>query len=292
MQTGADKRRQQNEAIRRRLLRGLGARTLNPQEQLHGALHLLAKQRTLLLHEQLACHLGETIREGVFEGMRYPSLTSRTAGPARLLGVYEQPISRWIDEAAETAYQEVACFGCDDGYYPCGLAGRMPRATLRAYFRSERTRAAASALWADNEVGERTLAADRPTRSVWLEPPRGGGRRLIFIDSYEAVDEMAAELAAAARHADIIFEEAEPDGTKAGEAIRAAVANTHEVERIEDSGRREPNDGSWRTTLGELDRLLALWEWRVGSATWTRARRRRPAAASANGASASPAAAR
>ena len=215
---------------------------------------------------------GPTIRGGPFAGTRYPAENARTSGPARLLGTHEQPLWEWIEQARKRDYTEIVCIGCDDGYYPGGLARRMSVATVRAYYRQASTRTSAAQLWGENGVGERVLAAREPTASVWLETSRRG-RRLIFIDGYEPHERLADQLAAAARHADVIIKNDERTAAAAAALERAAAAS-HTIERIDHRGERNAPASGWDEGLGELDRILAAWEWRMGQVSWTRATRK------------------
>ena len=67
--------------------------------------------------------------------------------------------------------------------------------------------------------------------------------------------------------ADILVESHECDDAGLTETLRKRFAPTHDVEtfdRAVDSSVLPP----WMESLSDLDRLIALWEWRAGSTPW------------------------
>lgn len=78
---------------------------------------------------------------------------------------------------------------------------------------------------------------------------------------------LAPDLAPALRHTDILVET--HDGLQPGvsAALRARFASTHAITQI---GRDLQPQAlpDWMDSLPDLDRLLALWEWRSSPTPW------------------------
>jgi len=97
---------------------------------------LIERQRSEKPINDLAEKLFEkkVVLHGPFEGMRYPSLRSKSSALyPKLLGTYEQELSPIIEELIAEKYTQVLDIGCAEGYYAVGMALRMPNVNVFAY---------------------------------------------------------------------------------------------------------------------------------------------------------------
>lgn len=79
-----------------------------------------------------------TVRNGCFQGMRYPSM--KAVGSAclpKLLGSYEAELSGVIERIVQQPYSAIVDVGCAEGYYAVGLGMRLPNAQVHAFDISE-----------------------------------------------------------------------------------------------------------------------------------------------------------
>jgi len=75
-----------------------------------------------------------TIQNGPFKGMKYIKRSSGSALLPKILGSYEEPIQKWVEEVVEKKkYQNIIDIGCAEGYYACGFAKRLPNSKITAY---------------------------------------------------------------------------------------------------------------------------------------------------------------
>lgn len=260
-----------HERVRNAILRGLSTPSNEPGEQLHAALHMLSKHRTLVLQERLSEQLGDRIARGPFRGLRYPPSASIGSGTAKLLGTYEEPLHAWISDTIGARYDEILYAAGDDGYYPVLLAARMPSTAVHAVFSSERARAAAADLAARNNVGERVHIAEATSRDTWEAPPDRGRRRLVFVDGNEPALGLL-ETAARSQQIDLLVEYATREAPACVQRLAQELNESHDVKLRRDTGYRqeEPAEDAL-AQCSQLERLLARWEWRRETVSWMRA---------------------
>lgn len=230
------------------------------------ALRLLAKWRSEVVANTLLHRCGSKVLSGPFAGMEYPVRASEGARAARLVGSYEAALAPVIEEIVAGGYDLVIDVGCAEGYYAVGLARRMPQARVLAQDADPRAQALCRALAEANGVAERVTVGGRLDH--------GGfdlcrDQRSVVICDIEGaeVDLLDPERAKGLVAADILVEC--HDGMQAGVAdlLAARFAASHRVRRI---GRRLSDAGlpDFAESWSDLDRLLALWEWRSGPTPW------------------------
>lgn len=259
-----------NRTVRRRLDEILGDEP-TPQ-RLNMALRHLAKWRAHVLENHLVERSGDRILSGPFEGMAYPVRTSEGSRNPRLIGSYEACLAPVIEEIAAGGYDRVVDVGCAEGYYAVGLALRLPQARVFARDTDPKAHELCLRLAEANGVADRIDIGgevDAPGLAALV-----AGRTVIFCDT-EGAEEVLLDPQAAPGllQADVIVEVHE--GMKAGrvDLLTRRFAATHDVQRIE---RRLDDSGlpDWADGLGDLDRLLLLWEWRSTPTPWLWMRRR------------------
>jgi len=121
------------------------------------------------------------VRHGPFAGMKYPPrVVSGSLLSPKIIGSYESPLHRWIEEAVAAKYQAIVNIGCAEGYYSVGLARRCGEAQIYAYDIDERARANSLSLARLNGVNERIHIGG--TCTIEELNLRVVGRALVFCD--------------------------------------------------------------------------------------------------------------
>ena len=234
-------------------------------ETLNAALRLLAKWRSQLVGNTIERRDGARVQHGPFAGMSYGVGSTEGARAARLLGAYEASLAPVIEEIIARAYPLVVDIGSAEGYYAVGLARRMPRARVLARDASEAAQAACRRLAAENGVAERVEVGGLFGHEDFeaLEGPR------VVVCDIEGAERELLDPARAPSLArtDILVEC--HDGMVPGvtNLLASRFAASHAITRI---GRALAPETlpAWLERFSDLDRLLALWEWRAGPTPW------------------------
>lgn len=236
------------------------------ERKLEAALRYLAKWRSEMLTNTMVKRSGTLVLSGPFQGMSYAERATEGAFPARLIGCYEASLTPVIEEIVAKDYRLVVDIGCAEGYYAVGLARRMPATRVLARDASEvaqkscQQMAKANDVAAQVEVGGLFSHADfdicATVETVVICDIEGAERGLLD-----------PELAPGLIHADILVETHPGPGIPVVDLLKTRFARTHDLQVI---GR--VIDGAalpaWMDTLSDLDRLLALWEWRAAPTPW------------------------
>ncbi|KQI69253.1 hypothetical protein AN189_06785 [Loktanella sp. 3ANDIMAR09] len=234
--------------------------------RLEQALRHLAKWRARLIQNTLTARNGCNVLSGPFKGLIYDTPATEGAGVARLIGCYEASLAPVFEQIIAGAYPLVVDVGCAEGYYAVGLARRMPDTRIMACDSNPEARAACAALARRNGVDGRVTihgTLDHADLAVCADQ-----RTLILcdIEGAEAVL-LDPERAPALIHADILVEVHECFTPGLTDEMTQRFAPTHRVQRI---GRSADTAAlpDWMEQLSDLDRLLCLWEWRMGPTPW------------------------
>lgn len=78
-----------------------------------------------------------TVRGGPFKGMKYIEISHGSQLLPKLLGSYEEPIHKWVENVIKKRYRVIVDIGCAEGYYAIGFALKIPEATVYAYDTNE-----------------------------------------------------------------------------------------------------------------------------------------------------------
>lgn len=232
---------------------------------LAAALRHLAKWRAELVANTIAERMGPVIAAGPFQGMTYAVRAAEGSRAARLLGVYEASLAPVIETIVARAYPLVIDVGSAEGYYAVGLARRMPGARVLARDADPRARTLCQDLARQNGVADRVEVGGTMTHADFAVCAAQPTVIICDIEGAEA-DLLDPALAPGLVQADILVECHDVLSPGLTDRIAARFAATHKVTRI---GRlldgRLPD---WMETLSDLDRLIALWEWRGGPTPW------------------------
>jgi SAM-dependent methyltransferase len=242
--------------------------------QINAALRVTSRWRQYLIVENYIRRHGPIIWSGPFEGMEYVATASEGALMPRLLGSYEGELHPHLRAFAEEDLEVVIDVGCAEGYYAVGLARLMPQVTVHARDINESALAACKALAEKNGVGDRVIVGGE------FKPQDfeafAGKRALVMVDAEGAeLDVLQPELSPALAGLSLIVET--HDVYRAGclSTLQARFAPTHDIILVEQQYLAfEPPP--WFAQMAHLDRLLAIWEWRVSPTPWLVMRPKRP----------------
>lgn len=247
------------------ILRRIAAQDPDPA-QLAAALRLLAKWRSELISNTLVKRSGTTILSGPFQGMKYATDGAEGTRSSRLLGVYEASLAPVIDTIIARAYPLVIDIGSAEGYYAVGLARRMPATRLMARDESPKAQDLCRALAALNDVADRVEIGGRMDHAGLAICATTPTAIICDIEGAEG-DLLDPTAAPALRAADILVEVHEFMAPGLLALLTTRFAPTHTITRID----RQIDASSlptWMEELSDLDRLIALWEWRGGPTPW------------------------
>ena len=245
-------------------LRRIAAAAPDPAN-LAAALRHLAKWRAELVGNTILERSGPVVLSGPFKGMDYAIRASEGSRSARLLGVYEASLAPVIETIIARAYPLVIDVGSAEGYYAIGLARRMPGTRIMARDANPRAQALCHALAARNSVADRVEIGGVMTHADFAICTRQKTLILCDIEGAEA-DLLDPAEAPGLLTADILVECHDVMQPGLTAALAARFSASHHVTRID----REINATLpvWMEDLSDLDRLIALWEWRGGPTPW------------------------
>ncbi len=235
-------------------------------ENLNTILRLLSKWRANLVTNTLVKKSGQTVLSGPFQGMTYLTAGSEGSTSARLLGAYEAALHPIIEKIIKRGYQQIIDVGCAEGYYAVGLAMRMPAARVIARDLNAVARAKCAQLAAANGVSAQIDIGGEIGHGDFDICTRAKTLVICDIEGAEAhlLDPARAQGLASA---DILVEVHDCFTAGLSALIAQRFEPTHKVRKIERSLPDAPLP-AWMDTLSDFDRLIALWEWRMGPTPW------------------------
>jgi hypothetical protein len=234
--------------------------------QLERALRYLAKWRADLVANTLVQRSGARVLSGPFKGMDYGIRAAEGARAARLLGCYEASLQPIVEKIMVGGYALIIDLGSAEGYYAVGLALRMPQARVWARDADVKAQALCRSLAEANGVADRVEIGGLMRHEDF--EVCAAQKTLVICDIEGAEAELLDPVRAKGLlAADVLVETHE--GLQPGlcELIAARFRASHHVQRID---RRLDASAlpEWMETLSDMDRLLALWEWRAGPTPW------------------------
>jgi hypothetical protein len=233
---------------------------------LNSALRHLAKWRSELVANTVLARDGAVVQSGPFKGMSYPVRASEGSRVARLLGAYEASLHPVIETIIARAPDLVIDIGSAEGYYAVGLARRLATARILARDSDVRAQALCRTLAAANGLADRVEVGGLFGHGDF--DICAAGRAVVICDIEGGEDALLDPVAAPGLlQADMLVECHPGLVAEVTERIAARFAGTHRITRID----RKLDDSAlpdWMEELSDLDRLLALWEWRSGPTPW------------------------
>ena len=171
-----------------------------------------------------------------------------------------------IARIAHTPYEAVVNVGCAEGYYAVGLARLMSATQVYAHDTNERAQEACRDLAELNGVAHRMHVGGMFERN---DVSRFTGRRTLIICDIEGAerDLLDPDVCPALHEVDILVECHDCFVPGLSALLANRFAQSHHVEKIAQriADRNLPD---FFAELADLDRLLAIWEWRMGPTPW------------------------
>ena len=198
--------------------------------------------------------------------MNYPVRAAEGSRSARLLGSYEASLAPIIEDIVTKAYALIIDVGSAEGYYAVGLARRLPKARVLARDANPKAQALCAALAAANDVADRVEIGGLMQHADF--DICKGQKTLVVCDIEGAEAELLDPVRAPGlRAADILVEAHDTLRHGLSHLLVERFKATHHVRVI---GRKLDDSGlpDWMEALSDLDRLVALWEWRGGPTPW------------------------
>lgn len=235
-------------------------------EQLNNALRHLAKWRAKLIHNTIVQKTGHIIKNGPFAGMHYGVASTEGGSVPRLIGGYEAGLAPVIDQIVESAPALIIDVGCAEGYYAVGLARRLPAATVWARDANSDALANCTKLAELNGVADRVETGGIMVHRDFDICLRHRSVVICDIEGAE-LDLLQPSLAKGLFAADILVECHTHADPQVVAIISDRFAKTHNIQEI---GREIDVSALplWMESSSDLDRLLALWEWRSQPTPW------------------------
>jgi hypothetical protein len=248
------------------ILQTLAARAAEPG-MLVRLLHTAAKWRHQQLYQGLLKASGGRVLGGPFAGMAFPLPPAEGCSVPKLLGCYEIPLHESLKRLAATGVEEIYDIGCAEGYYAVGFARLFPQARILAFDINDNARATCAALAQANNVADRVTVGTECTWETLSFPP--GKNRLVFCD-IEGAERQLLDPAKATGlvHAHIIVECHDCFDAGIADELTRRFSPSHDIERLQDDLASTRVLGSGFQKLPQIDRLIALWEWRLGDTPW------------------------
>ena len=205
---------------------------------------------------------------GPFQGMNFLSGSLEGCYVPKLLGCYEQPLHKYIEEIISEKYEIILNIGSAEGYYATGFAKRMPKASVLAFDLNLKVREPIMELLKDNNVTNCTYSDTTFQPDQFQSFSRK--KTLVFCD-IEGKEKtlLDLKLAPSLERMDIVVESHDCLVNGMTDIIIERFSKTHDITVVKDNGDRQVfNMPKWFLDLAHLDQLLSCWEWRSGPTPW------------------------
>ena len=257
-----------NKTILDRLAVDLNLPSSNDEHKLNNALRLLAKWRHLLIQNTFIQNHGTSILSGPFKGINFLSGSLEGCYVPKLLGCYEQPLHKHIEDIISEKYEIILNIGSAEGYYATGFAKRMPETLVLAFDLNLKVRKPIIELLKNNSVTNCTYS------DIIFLPDQfqsfSQKKTLVFCDiEGEEKGLLDLKLAPSLEKMDIVVESHDCLVKGMTNTIIERFSKTHDIEVVTDDGARQlSNMPRWFFDLAHLDQILSCWEWRSGPTPW------------------------
>jgi hypothetical protein len=233
---------------------------------LDAALRLLSKWRSHLIQNSVIQEIGTDVQSGPFKGMRFVERSAEGCHVPKLLGSYEQELHPYIEAAIGRGYRHVINIGMAEGYYAVGMAMRLPSAQVHAFDVDDNARSVCREVAAINAVADRLQIGGLFKGEDFAGYP--AGETLVICDIEGGEEELLDPARFPALLGfDLIVELHELLKPGLVAAFRSRFEATHDIRIVPHAG-RDVKLPDLFNTLGHLDQLLAVWEWRSGPTPW------------------------
>lgn len=240
--------------------------TLTDRQRLWKITLMLARWRTSLIRDKLLEAHGGVVLDGPFAGLEGMQHVREGCHIPKLLGCYERELHPLVERIVARPYDAVVNIGSAEGYYAVGLARRMPLTRIHAHDTNVEAQAACRALAERNDVADRVIVGGLFSLGDF---GRFAGERTLVICDIEGaeVELLDPEAAPALRQMDLLVECHDCLRPGISGLLSGRFVNSHRIERVEQQVLPVDLPKEFRT-VSDLDRMLAIWEWRSGPTPW------------------------
>jgi hypothetical protein len=238
------------------------------QVNLNNALRLLSKWRSVLLKNTFLQQQGTVVMQGPLKGMNFLRESAEGCHIAKLLGCYEQPLQKFIENAIQKQYPIILNIGCAEGYYAVGMALRMPNTRVVAHDLNPKAQQICIDLANKNKVSERVVVGGLFKPSDFAN---FSGKQVLLMCDIEGAERELLDpiISPDLKSMDIIVESHECLTNGVTQLLIERFKASHNITLVQDDGQRQlHNPPNWFVNLAHLDQLLATWEWRSGPTPW------------------------
>lgn len=240
--------------------------TLTNRQRLGKLLPMLCRWRATLIRDKLVQDYAGVVQSGPFAGLAGVDAVLEGCHVPKLLGSYERELHPLVERIVATGYATLVNVGCAEGYYAVGLARRAPSAIAHAFDSNEGAQEACRRLAVLNGVADRVRVGGTLAGSDL--PALVAGRTLLVCDIEGAEGELLdPDAFPALRAMDVLVECHDCFTPDLSATIASRFAASHAIERFEQAFIPFDLPAAF-ARVPELDRLLALWEWRSGPTPW------------------------
>ena len=227
-----------------------------------------ARREDLLIALLRQC--GREVQSGPFAGMALPDQGLGGDGNMlpRLLGCYEAELHLVIDEMIATSPDLVVSIGTGDGYYPVGLARRLPGAFVHAFDVDPKSQDICRQTAALNNVSRRVSVTGQCTSDLLQAiVPRGRSPVLICDAEGQERELLDPRRVPALRMATLVVECHDFIDASITQTLVDRLSASHALTGVRE-GPRDPNLSPMLQGLDSLDRWLAVCEYRPATMHW------------------------
>jgi hypothetical protein len=237
-----------------------------PDDYLFRLLRMAALHRSVVIQQHLLQTIPPVVQSGPFAGMTLSRSSKEGCYIPKLLGSYEAALHpEWL-RVIQYGYTNIVNIGCADGYYTVGLARHLPHAKFLAYDSSNEARESCLNLARLNNVETRIQIGGEfkgtdferlPTNRVFLMCDiEGAERELLNPQLFTNLCNM-----------DLLVEMHQIAEHQTDKLIEQRFKETHFYKKIEATMPDIPVPQALSES-DELDKLLAIWEWRIQPTPW------------------------
>lgn len=190
-----------------------------------------AGQRLVSPDFRLSLLVGNTVRSGPFQGMRYVDHALGSVLSAKLLGCYEKELHPWIERLIQKDYRQLFDIGCAEGYYAVGFAYRQPNLEVFAYDLDTRSLELVNQLARQNGVNQRIHWQGGFSQET-LGRTEGRGKSLLICDiEGDEISLLDPEKIPELARLDMLIEVHDANEGTIERVLRKRFEQTHTVEK-------------------------------------------------------------
>ena len=120
------------------------------------------------------------VHNGPFVGMQYIQQSSGSAFLPKIIGSYEEPIQKWVEQIIiSKKYNTILDVGCAEGYYAAGFALSRPDIEIIAYDTNQKAREKVKIMIGINNINNITVKAECSLEELNSKSQKGA---LVFCD--------------------------------------------------------------------------------------------------------------